>query len=78
MKDISLNADSCSDTNSTETWLLKVGQSQVYSVLIQTNRNHNSLNSKSEYNRSALPRLGLKMGDQEQFGAIQIALYISK
>ena len=31
-------------------------------VKIQTNRHHHILNSKSEYNRSSIPRLGVKMG----------------
>ena len=31
------------------------------SVLIQNNRNHHILNSRSEYNRCALPRLSAKM-----------------
>ena len=31
-------------------------------VKIQHNRKHNILNSKSEYNRSSIPRLGVKMG----------------
>ena len=31
-------------------------------VKIQHNRQHNILNSKSEYNRSSIPRLGVKMG----------------
>ena len=35
------------------------------SVLIQSKRNHWLLNSKSEFNRCAIPRLGLKMGDKE-------------
>ena len=36
------------------------------SVVIQTNRTkHHLLNSKAEFNRCALPRLGLKMGDTE-------------
>ena len=36
------------------------------SVKIQTIRDkHNLLNSKSEYNRCALPRLGLKMGEAD-------------
>ena len=35
-------------------------------VLIQTNRDqHSLLNSRSEFNRNAIPRLGLKMGDKE-------------
>ena len=34
------------------------------SVLIQNNRHHHIMNSKSEYNRCALPRIGLKLGDQ--------------
>ena len=40
---------------------------QIYeSVKIQSMRkNHSLLNSKSEYNRCALPRLGLKMGESE-------------
>ena len=39
---------------------------QIYeAVMIQEYRNHFLLNSKSEYNRAALPRLGLKMGDKE-------------
>ena len=35
------------------------------SVLIQQNRNHNILNSKSEFNRCRLPRLTVKLGDKE-------------
>ena len=35
------------------------------SVLIQSNRNHWLLNSKAEFNRCAIPRLGLKLGDKE-------------
>ena len=35
------------------------------SVLIQENRHHNLLNSKSEYNRCSIPRITLKMGDSE-------------
>ena len=35
------------------------------SVLIQNNRNHHILNSRSEYNRCALPRLTAKMGNKE-------------
>ena len=36
------------------------------SVLIQNNRTkHHLLNSKSEFNRCAIPRLGLKMGENE-------------
>ena len=39
---------------------------QIYeSVLIQENRAHNLLNSKSEFNRCSIPRLTLKMGDKE-------------
>jgi hypothetical protein len=34
-------------------------------VLIQDNRSHNILNSRSEYNRCALPRLGTKLGERE-------------
>ena len=34
-------------------------------VLIQANRGHNILNSRSEYNRCALPRLGTKLGERE-------------
>ena len=34
------------------------------SVMIQSNKNHNILNSKSEYNRCALPRLATKMGEE--------------
>ena len=34
------------------------------SVLIQSNRNHNLLNSRAEFNRCALPRITLKMGDK--------------
>ena len=33
------------------------------SVFLQENRHHNLLNSKSEYNRCALPRLATKIGD---------------
>ena len=33
-------------------------------VKIQYNRQNNILNSKSEYNRSSIPRLGVKMGDK--------------
>ena len=35
------------------------------SVLIQQNRDHNILNSKSEFNRCRLPRLTVKLGDKE-------------
>jgi hypothetical protein len=35
------------------------------SVLIQENRNHNLLNSKSEFNRCSIPRITLKMGESE-------------
>jgi hypothetical protein len=35
------------------------------SVLIQQNRNHNLLNSRSEFNRCSLPRLTVKLGDKE-------------
>ena len=35
------------------------------SVLIQQNRNHLLLNSKSEFNRCSLPRLTVKLGDRE-------------
>ena len=39
---------------------------QIYeSVAIQENRLHNLLNSKSEFNRCAIPRLTLKMGERE-------------
>ena len=39
---------------------------QIYeSVMIQANRMHNLLNSKSEYNRSAVPRLLIKLGENE-------------
>jgi hypothetical protein len=31
-------------------------------VKIQNNRHHHILNSKSEYNRSSIPRLGVRMG----------------
>ena len=41
------------------------GRQIFESVLIQENRFHNLLNSKSEYNRCAIPRLTLKMGDKE-------------
>jgi hypothetical protein len=34
-------------------------------VQIQHHREHNLLNSKAEFNRSAIPRLGLKMGGKE-------------
>ena len=34
-------------------------------VKIQNNRQFNILNSKSEYNRSSIPRLGVKMGHKE-------------
>ena len=34
-------------------------------VLIQNNRSHHLLNSKAEFNRCAIPRLGLKMGENE-------------
>ena len=33
--------------------------------MIQSLRSHHLLNSKAEFNRSAVPRLGLKMGDRE-------------
>jgi hypothetical protein len=32
---------------------------------IQLNRSHRILNSKYEYNRCALPRLGLKLGERD-------------
>ena len=35
------------------------------SVIIQDERNHNILNSKSEYNRCSLPRLTANLGDRE-------------
>ena len=35
------------------------------SVLIENRRDHHLLNSKAEFNRSAVPRLGLKFGDKE-------------
>ena len=35
------------------------------SVMIQQNRNHQLLNSKSEFNRCSLPRLTVKLGDKE-------------
>ena len=35
------------------------------SVLIQQNRAHHLMNSKSEYNRCALPRLTAKLGEKE-------------
>ena len=35
------------------------------SVKIQSHRKHHLMNSKSEYNRCALPRLGLKIGTKE-------------
>ena len=39
---------------------------QVYeSVMIQTKRNHNLMNNKSEYNRCALPRLTTKLGEKD-------------
>ena len=34
-------------------------------VLIQANIRHHILNSKSEYNQFALPRLGTKLGEKE-------------
>ena len=34
-------------------------------VLFPENRNHHILNSRSEYNRCALPRLGTKLGERE-------------
>ena len=34
------------------------------SVLIQENRDHHILNSRSEYNRCAIPRLATKMGEK--------------
>ena len=44
----------------------KAFERQIHeAVLIQEYRHHFLLNSKAEYNRSALPRLGLKMGDKE-------------
>ena len=33
--------------------------------MIQQNRNHQLLNSKSEFNRCSLPRLTVKLGDRE-------------
>ena len=35
------------------------------SVQLQNNRNHNLLNSKSEFNRCAIPRLSSKLGEKE-------------
>ena len=35
------------------------------SVIIQENRNHHLLNSRSEYNRCAVPRLSTKIGENE-------------
>jgi hypothetical protein len=35
------------------------------SVLIQENRDHHLLNSRSEYNRCAIPRLATKMGEKD-------------
>ena len=35
------------------------------SVIIQEERSHNILNSKSEYNRCSLPRLTANLGDRE-------------
>ena len=35
------------------------------SVVIQKNRGHHLLNSKAEFNRCALPRLALRMGERE-------------
>ena len=35
------------------------------SVLIQQNRKHNLLNSRSEFNRCSIPRLTVKLGDKE-------------
>ena len=35
------------------------------SVLIQSNRRHTLLNSKSEFNRCSLPRLTVKLGESE-------------
>ena len=35
------------------------------SILIQQNRHHHLLNSKSEYNRCSLPRLTVKVGERE-------------
>ena len=35
------------------------------SVVIQQERHHNLLNSKGEYDRSAVPRLTSKMGDNQ-------------
>ena len=35
------------------------------SVLIQQNREHNLLNSRSEFNRCSLPRMTVKVGDKE-------------
>ena len=35
------------------------------SVQLQKNRNHNLLNSKSEFNRCAIPRLSSKLGEKE-------------
>ena len=34
-------------------------------VQIQHNRHHHLLNSRAEFNRSAIPRLGMKLGDRE-------------
>ena len=39
---------------------------QIYeSVEIQANRHHHLMNSRSEYNRCAIPRLSCKLGDKE-------------
>ena len=35
------------------------------SVVIQNNRRHTLLNSKSEFNRCSLPRLTVKLGERE-------------
>ena len=35
------------------------------SLMIQANRNHHLLNSRSEYNRCAVRRLACKLGDRE-------------
>ena len=42
------------------------------SVKIQSHRKHHLMNSKSEYNRCALPRLGLKIGTKEYSKAKEV------
>ena len=45
--------------------ILSFSRSAYESVVIQNNRNHHILNSKSEFNRCSLPRLTVKLWDRE-------------